>query len=400
MNKLYSGLRSNPINQQDNYSNYESIVYTFSGTVIDKINKKDSQYNVPTAKENLVYTGQEQILINAGSTTTGTVKYSSDNINWSTTVPSGTNAGTYTFYWKVVGDFEHNDTESTTITTSISKATPTYTAPTGKENLEYTGEAQALLNAGSTNDGTIKYSLDGTNWGTSVPTGTEAQTYTVYWKLEGDANHNDVTQSTISVEIASAATTVNFVDLGLPSGKLWADRNVGAESEEDYGAYFSWGNIDPHFSSNGTSFDDSYNFSSGAYAQTAGASVSGNIEQNDSAHDAALALIGNGCKMPTSALFYELNTNTDKQMTTINGVYGCKFMKKSDNSVYIFLPANGYSNSAALGNRDTTGYYWSSDYVSENNAYFMKFDSNSVTAQNSSGRYYGFSVRAVKDPVQ
>ena len=103
----------------------------------------------------------------------------------------------------MVGNENINDVAAQTVACSVSKAAPAYTAPTGKENLEYTGEAQALLNAGSTSDGVIKYSLDGENWGEEVPTGTDAQTYTVYWKLEGDANHNDVEQASIEVEIAS-----------------------------------------------------------------------------------------------------------------------------------------------------------------------------------------------------
>lgn len=408
MNKLYSGLRSNPINQYDNYSNYESVTYTFNGNVISEINKKDPQYTAPTAKEDLVYTGQEQILINAGSTTTGTVKYSSDNINWSTTVPRGINAGTYTLYWKVVGDINHNDTESTTITTSISKATPAYTAPTGNENLEYTGEAQALLNAGSTSDGTIKYSLDGTNWDTSVPTGTEVQTYTVYWKLDGNENHNDVAQATISVEIASAAPTVNFVDLGLPSGKLWADRNVGAESEEGYGAYFSWGNVTGHKSTNGSTFDDSYDWgtvNTGPYASTPGASIQFTSQHKNadysatSGYDAARKNLGGSWRMPTATEFQELYDNTDNEWTSINGVYGRKFMKKSDHSVYVFFPAAGYSDGTSLGYRGSYSYYWSSSLYSAGHGYHLLFDSSSVLPQNHGNRYRGYSVRAVQDPA-
>lgn len=117
-------------------------------------------------------------------------------------ITNNVNAGTatVTITDKVGGDYN----VAGTTTFQIAKANPTYTAPTGKTGLEYTGEAQALLNAGSTEHGTIKYSLDGENWYTDIPTGTAAQIYTVYWKLDGDTNHSDVVSTSISVEIAAA----------------------------------------------------------------------------------------------------------------------------------------------------------------------------------------------------
>ena len=89
----------------------------------------------------------------------------------------------------------------------INKTNPTYTAPTSKSNLVYNGEAQELINAGSTNDGIIKYSLDNSTWSTSIPTGTNANSYNVYWKLEGDNNHNNVSSTLINVTIAKANIT-------------------------------------------------------------------------------------------------------------------------------------------------------------------------------------------------
>ena len=115
--------------------------------------------------------------------------------------------------------------------------------------------------------------------------------------------------------------------------------------ETDYGAYFSWGNIVPHFSTNGSTFDDGYNWgtsNSGPYASTPGASVSANIPTNDAQHDAALALLGSPWHLPTKNDFQELYDNTDYEGTTINGVVGCKFMKKTDHSVYVFFSAAGY----------------------------------------------------------
>ena len=208
----------------------------------------------------------------------------------------------------------------------------------------------------------------------------------------------DVTRS------ATKSITFKFppegaVDLGLPSGLLWRNRNVGANSETDYGDYFSWGNITGHKSTNGSTFDDSYDFgtsNSGPYASTPGKSLTGNIASNDSAHDAALANLGSGWHMPTKENFQELYDNTDNEWTTINGVTGRKFMKKSDHSVYVFFPAAGYGNGASLDNRGTYGYYWSASWNSSDNAYYLLFGSSIVSPQSGYYRVIGISVRAVQ----
>lgn len=198
--------------------------------------------------------------------------------------------------------------------------------------------------------------------------------------------------------------TYESVDLGLPSGTLWAKTNVGASSEEDYGDYFSWGNIVGHSSSDGSTFDDSYDFGTsynGPYASTPGASVSANIASNDADHDAALANLGSGWYMPTSTQLSELYNNTDHQWTSINGVNGYKFMKKSDHSVYVFFPASGLGNDTSLSNRGSYGYCWSSTRYNSNNSYRMYFSSSSIGPQNDASRHLGHPVRAVQDaPAQ
>ena len=91
---------------------------------------------------------------------------------------------------------------------TITKADATVTAPVAKTDLKYTGVAQALITAGSTSSGALQYSLDDQTYSTDIPTGTDAKTYTVYYKVEGDANHNDVAAESVTVTIAKAAVTV------------------------------------------------------------------------------------------------------------------------------------------------------------------------------------------------
>lgn len=163
-------------------------------------------YSAPTAKQ-LTYTGEAQDLLNPGSSTSGSIQYSTDEVNWSTTIPQATNAGTYTVYWKFAGS-EIVYVDSTAINVTIAKANPTYTAPTAKSGLVYNASAQELLNAGTSNDGTISYSDDNENWSSNVTSKTNAGDYTVYWKLTGDANHNDIASTAISVSIAKVTPTV------------------------------------------------------------------------------------------------------------------------------------------------------------------------------------------------
>ena len=199
--------------------------------------------------------------------------------------------------------------------------------------------------------------------------------------------------------IKKAPVPEGFVDLDLPSGTCWAEKNLGANSEEDYGYYFSWGNIVGHKSSNGSTFDDDYDFgtiSSGQYGYTPGASVSANIASNDVDHDAAQAILGGRAHMPTNTQFQELYDNTDREWTSINGVNGYKFMKKSDHSVYVFFPAAGRGYGTSLRDSGSMGCYWSSTWHNSNYSYHMEFNSSSVYPQNNgSNRCFGFSVRAV-----
>ena len=100
---------------------------------------------------------------------------------------------------------------------NIVKATPAVNAPTAVADLVYKGSAQALVNAGSTDFGTLLYSLDGQNYSADIPTGTDAGTYTVYYKVEGSDNWNAVAAQTIEVTItyfdASLAAIVDNSDV-------------------------------------------------------------------------------------------------------------------------------------------------------------------------------------------
>jgi len=96
--------------------------YDVNGSVNFTITKANPTYTAPTAN-NRTYDTTSKALLNAGYCTGGTIQYSSDNSTWSTVIPSGTDANTYTSYWRIVGDSNHNDKASETIVTTISPKT-------------------------------------------------------------------------------------------------------------------------------------------------------------------------------------------------------------------------------------------------------------------------------------
>ena len=109
----------------------------------------------PTAQENLTYTGQEQALITAGSVTDyGTMQYSlTENGTYSQDIPTGTDAGAYTVWYRVIGDENHNDTAPASVAVRI-----------GKKPLTITGvTAASKPYDGMTNAGITSVTFDGVN---------------------------------------------------------------------------------------------------------------------------------------------------------------------------------------------------------------------------------------------
>ena len=121
-----------------------------------------------------------------------------------------TNAGSYTATASALSNANYKLPAATTTTFTIAKAASAVaTAPTAKA-LTYTGSAQELVTAGTATGGTMQYSLDAKTYAGAIPTGTNAGSYTVYYKVVGDANHEDAAGGNVSVSIAKANATVTF----------------------------------------------------------------------------------------------------------------------------------------------------------------------------------------------
>lgn len=200
-----------------------------------------------------------------------------------------------------------------------------------------------------------------------------------------DASGNPIGCDTIDRVAAYALNNNDVVDMGLPSGRLWAKKNVGALTETGSGYYFSWGNLTGHSEGSG------YDFSQAKYDTTDAASISANLTL---AQDAAHANLGGLFRMPTSAEFQELYDNCTIVWTTMDGVEGRLFTSNVNGNT-LFFPAAGYYGGTSLYYRRSRGYYWSSIYNSAAAALGLFFSSSSFNPHDGFNRSYGFSVRAV-----
>ena len=231
-----------------------------------------------------------------------------------------------------------------------------------------------------------------------------------------------------------------YIDLGLPSGTLWAKCNVGASTETDTGLYFAWGETQGYTASQvGT--NKQFSWSDYRWTNDNGSTMSKynttdkftNLELTD---DAAAVNWGSGWHMPTRGRYLELFQNTKNGFVTSSGTFtqyvwdvhenyasptqitatisgwntaGYFFFKNNYASVndaitakdYLFIPAVGYCGDGEVYGVGDYGGVWASALSSEDveNARYFDFNSDGASVSNFS-RYYGQSVRAVINPVK
>ena len=182
---------------------------TYTIEVTDKSGNKTTLNNItvnwgkvkkPTV-ESKVYTGQT-LTANISENGLYTVKENNGGIDVNEYDVQLTLKDPTNYRWE-------DGTVDTTVKFNITQATPVVTKPTTK-TLTYNGSEQELVNAASTNGGTVKYSLDNKNWSTSIPTGKDAKEYTVYYKVEGNKNFKDVDVQEITNKINPRTIDLNW----------------------------------------------------------------------------------------------------------------------------------------------------------------------------------------------
>ena len=198
-----------------------------------------------------------------------------------------------------------------------------------------------------------------------------------------------------------------YVDLGLPSGTLWATYNIGATSPEDYGDYFAWGETEG-YNDGKTYFGlETYKWCEGSsstltkYCTNSSYGYNGFTDDKtelDLEDDAAYVNWGPDWCMPSDEQFRELinSSYTTIEWTAQNGVNGRKITSKT-NGNSIFLPAAGYREDSSLNEGGWFGYYWSRTLISGNPriAWDLLFGSSGINTYQQS-RYVGRSVRPVR----
>ena len=205
------------------------------------------------------------------------------------------------------------------------------------------------------------------------------------------------TTSIITTDTSGIDNGHAYVDLGLPSGTLWATTNVGAATPEQSGDYFAWGETQPKtiYNSSTYIFSDAKGKTFYKYNTDASKGVIDNKTNLDSIDDAASVNWGSTWRTPTYVELSELNSNCIWVWTSVNGVKGQRVTsKKNGNS--IFLPATGYMSGKTHSNYGMIGYYQSSSLRTHiaDNAYYFYFRSSYV-GTSSIGRQHGLTVRPV-----
>lgn len=186
-----------------------------------------------------------------------------------------------------------------------------------------------------------------------------------------------------------------YVDLGLPSGTLWATTNIGANKPEEYGDYFAWGETQPK---------ENYSWSTYKFYNTSKKTVTkyGSVDKKyelEMGDDAATINWGYSWQTPSVDQFNELvNGNyTTTTWTTQNGINGRLIVSKK-NGNKVFLPASGGYSDTSLTNVGYFGFYWSRSQMSSDPlyGYLLQFDSDDIGPYYGSWRCDGNSVRPVR----
>ena len=184
-------------------------------------------------------------------------------------------------------------------------------------------------------------------------------------KMKDGTSHEfkveDVSEVTFgSSEINPSYPVAEAIDLGLPSGTLWASWNVGASAPEEYGSYYAWGE---------TEEKEAYNWST--YTHCDGSADTFHDIGDDIAgteYDVAHVKWGGQWNMPSLEQFWELENNCTISWTNQNGVNGSLVTGPNGNS--IFFPAGGDRREDNHNYEGSRGVYWTSTYIPNHSAYY------------------------------
>ena len=221
------------------------------------------------------------------------------------------------------------------------------------------------------------------------------------------------------LNVLNAASGLS-VDMGLPSGRLWAIANIDVTKQSGFAevdgkpspfiyecTFFSWGNTEGHNPTSTSAFSYDWGTANdGPYAQTPGAQLTANAGLS---FDAARAILGAPWRDPSTEDFAELFANIDyvqadgetvidasqaNKLVTVNGIVGI-YLKSKINSRLLFFPCSGGGDGQSWYYRGSDGNYWSRSLHSQADGRNLYFNSGGVSPQ-SHYRFNGFTRRAVQ----
>lgn len=190
-------------------------------------------------------------------------------------------------------------------------------------------------------------------------------------------------------------TEGEYVDLGLPSGTLWASCNVGADSPEEAGGYYAWGETDEKEDYSW----DTYNWGTGtSFTKYCTDSSYGTVDGKTTLEpedDVAYMVLGSEWRMPTQTEVQELQEYCTWTLGEYKGCAG--YLIEGSNGNCIFLPFAGaiYDNERHY---ESEGYYWTATLRETLSGIFNYFNTNSKYYNLGYQRYYGMTVRPIYDP--
>ncbi len=297
-------------------------------------------------------------------------------------------------------------TESATEITESSATLNGYVTST--DGVHYCG---FIFNMGTYNDTIMVESFAGGSFSYQVSNLTASTTYYYQafairdgWDFGQEvsfATANSGQQGTSYSEPTGYMDGYGYVDLGLPSGTMWAYSNIGATNPEDYGDYYAWGETEPKETYDWTT----YRYCNGSestltkYCNNAVYGNNGftdNLTTIEAADDAATTNWGSSWRMPTQDEMQELIDNCDTTWTAMNGINGMLFTSRA-NGNSIFLPAAGNIDGNGFLNVGSDSMCWSSSLYTDGpySASNLFSRSGYCDTESHGSRFYGFSIRAV-----
>ena len=199
------------------------------------------------------------------------------------------------------------------------------------------------------------------------------------------------------------------IDLGLPSGLIWAKFNVGARFPEECGNYYAWGETTPKSTCTWANYKYATQVDGepGSTAYTDYETTKYNYEddkyQLEPEDDAAVVNWGNGWRMPTYDEYVELMNHTVPYEGEVNGVYGALLRSESNSALTLFFPEYGSVGENGVEFEHTFGRYWCSELNDPLHPFMLGWCSHSnpgiYVHDDSIMRQLGCLVRAVKEPA-